>query len=284
MQSNAYKHPRTGILGKLAELIANSRTLAWLRRTVTSRLPFLKLSSEVENVVYLTWLVPVSACEGFIPAGVRLWQRNGLTPFTVLTYRHNHFGPSIFGFFRKLFPSPLQSNWRLYLEQAPAGATPVRTVLFLKNIMNSLVYTLGTRVFSDVLPTHLAEKFSHRREGDFIRTEIAPGIGSSPALMCNIRCGGEQPLGTHFTSMFGAWSNAIEFLACQDAAIAHVNHCNGLAFSEIQLPIALSDVLPASPLDGPLECSLLSLLQPVEGPLCFVVPTVPFSVLSERLL
>jgi hypothetical protein len=284
VHTNAYKHPRAGILGRFVELTANSQSLAQLRRALTSRLPFLKLSSDVKSVVYLTWLVPVHLCEDLVPAGVRLWQRDGLTPFTVLTYQHTHFGPSILGSLRRLLPSPLQSNWRLYLEHAPEGASSVRTVLFLKNIMNSVVYSLGTRVFSDALPTHLAAKFVHRREGDHFSSEIVPGTGSSPALVCDIRCSCSQSLGPRFASMFGSWQSAVEFLTCQEAAVSRVENPNCLAFAEIHLPIDLSQVLPAEPLDVPPECSMLPMLQPVEGPLCFVVPNVPFRALSERLL
>jgi hypothetical protein len=177
-KANAYKHPQRGRFGRAVESLANSTTLARMRHAVASRLPFLRLESEVTDVVYLTWLVPLGACDAFLPQGVRLWQKNGLTPFTVLTYRHGHFGPSALGGLRKLFPSPLQSNWRLYLEQAPAGAPPGRTVLFLKNVMNSLVYSLGTRLFSDALPTHLAAGFVHRIDALASQTEIAAGACS----------------------------------------------------------------------------------------------------------
>lgn len=282
--SNVYKHPRASLFGRLVERIANSIRLAKVRRAIASRLPFPKMASDVKDVVYLTWLVPVEACEGLVPAGVRLWQRDGLTPFTVLTYRHTHFGPSMLKLFRRLFPSPLQSNWRLYLDQPSDGVAPVRTVLFLKNIMDSLAYSLATRVLSDALLTHLAARFDHCRTGDIIRTEIAPGEGSSPALMCTVRCGNDRALSPHFASTFGSWSTAVEFLAYQDAAVSHVENLDRLAFAEINLPIDVTEVLSAQPLGAPPTCSMLSLLTPVDGPMCFVVPSVRFQALSERLL
>lgn len=282
--ANAYRHPHRGLFGRLVERLANSATLARMRYAVMSRLPFLKLESEVENVVYLTWLVPVSDCDCFVPKGVRLWQKNGLTPFTVLTYRHGHFGPSALGRLRKLFPSPLQSNWRLYLEPASPGAPPVRTVLFLKNVMNSLMYALGTRLFSDALPTHLAAQFVHRRGGLATHTDIAAGAGSAPSLSCRLRLGCMPTLTADFTSMFGSWTDAVEFLSCQDGAVAQVDRVDRLAFAEIELPIDLASVIPAEPVDGVPSCSLHGVLRPVGGPLCFVVPRVRFRAVSERLL
>jgi hypothetical protein len=249
-----------------------------------SRLPFLKLESDVTNVVYLTWLVPASLCEIFVPSGISLWQRDGLTPFTVLTYQHGHFGPAVLRSLRRVFPSPLQSNWRLYIDQAPEGAPPVRTVLFLKNVMNSVAYSLSTRVFSDALPTHLAEEFVHRGQGDMFCTAFTSGSGSSPSLECTVRRSPVQSLSPRFTSMFGSWPNAIEFLACQDAAVAYVERAKRLAFAEIELPIDLSCVFAAEEISGSPKCSMLSDLRPVEGPFCFVIPSVRFRALSERLL
>lgn len=284
MRTNRYKHPRLGIGGKLVESIVNSETLARLRRTVLLHLPFLKLSSDVKDVVYLTWLVPVHLCEDFVPRGVKLWQRNGLTPFTVLSYQHTHFGPSFLGPIRRLFPSPLQSNWRLYLDRVPEGVKPVRTVLFLKNIISSLPYLMATRIFSDALPTHLPAKFVHCRNDDLVRTEIIPGWGSSPALSAVVRCTQNESLDTQFASLFGSWAAAVEFLVHQEAAIARVENADSLAFAEIRLPIDMSQVLPVEPIGEQPMCSILPALKPVSGPFCFLVKSVPFQALSERLI
>ena len=199
-------------------------------------------------------------------------------------YRHPQRG--MFGRIVELLANSatLQSNWRLYLEQAPPGAPPVRTVLFLKNVMNSLVYSLGTRLFSDALPSHLAAGFVHRRDGLATHTEIAAGAGSAPSLSCSLRLGCTPTLSMDFTSMFGSWADAVEFLSCQDAAVAQVDRVDRLAFAEIELPIDLAAVIPAEPSDGLPTCSLHGVLRPVGGPLCFVVPRVRFRAVSERLL
>lgn len=250
-----------------------------------SRIPFLKLSSDVRDVVYLTWLVPVQAAEAFVPKGVSLWQRNGLTPFTVLSYQHVHFGPSVMGFARQSFPSPRQSNWRLYLDTSPDSAGAARTVWFLKNIISSFTYAAATRLFSDALPTHLPEKFVHRRHLDQIHTEIQPGDGSSPALSASVRVGGDRSLNEAFSSVFESWNEAVSFLACQDAAVAITEDTGQLAYAEIRLPIEVSNVLPASLCQAAsMTCSLLPELQPVSDPFCFVVERVRFEAISERLL
>ena len=152
--------PRAGWSGRLLSWLLNCRALLRLRRRLLSHLPFPTLRSDVRDVVYLNWLVDVSKVAHLVPAGLRLWQHNGLTPLTVLTYRHGDFGPEAAGPMRWLFGSPLQSNWRLYLqddEGIPAS------VLFLSNIVDSTLYAAGARL-SDALPTHLAaESRSPRR-------------------------------------------------------------------------------------------------------------------------
>lgn len=285
--SNTYQHPRPGPGGRLLQAIVNAPRIARWRRALMSRLPFMRLASDVSDVVYLTWLVPVTACAHLVPPGVRLWQREGLTPFTALTYRHAHFGPSLAGPLRWLFPSPLQSNWRLYLADAPKGVAPVRTVLFLKNVMDSVVYTFATRMFSDALRTHLAARFVHVREGDLLRTDIQPGEGSAPALSSTVRRAGERVLPPGFGTAFDSWRAAVEFLACQDAAVAPVDLDAGrdaLAFAEIRLPIDVPAVLPAQVVGEPPRCAALAELPPVHGPFCFVVTRVPFQVVSERVI
>jgi len=157
--TNNYIHPTPGLPGRLLARLANSRRIAAARRAVFSRLPFLTLESDVRDVVYLTWMMDAATAQAMVPAGVRLWQRNGLTPFSILTYRHGHFGPALAGPARRLLPSPLQSNWRFYLEEPGK-------VYFVRNVMDRALHALGTRIFSDILPTHLPERFVHAREGE----------------------------------------------------------------------------------------------------------------------
>lgn len=282
--ANRYRHPHTGLFGRCLERALNSTRWARVRRAVLSRLPFLQLRSDVRDVVYLTWLLPVERCAALVPAGLTLWQRNGLTPFTVLTYRHRHFGPTLLGPLRRCCPSPLQSNWRLYLEQPPSDAAPVRTVLFVKNIMSSLMYAAATRLCSDALPTHLAAQFHHQFDGTCYHTSISPGDGSAPRLQATVQAVGDKHLPEPFAAVFGGWEQAVAFLACQDAAVAEVAGVAQLAFAEIHLPIDLAQVLPAVVHGAAPECPLLQEWQPVSGPWCFVVPAVRFTAISERLV
>ena len=247
-----------------------------------ARLPFLTLHSDVRDVVYVSWLVDAAAAQKLVPAGVALWQRDGKTPFTVLTYRHGHFGPALPGPLRRLLPSPLQSNWRLYLDHTPPGAPSVPCVYFLKNIMDSLPHALGTRLFSDILPTHLAAGMTLEVGATQAHCGIASGTGSAPALEVQADITAEHDLDADWQTLFGSWHAAVAFLACQDAAIAHVPRNGKLVFGEIELPVDVDQVQALTA--GRADCGLLGQLPPVSRPFAFLVPEVAFKALSERLL
>ncbi|MCA6215890.1 DUF2071 domain-containing protein [Ideonella sp. B7] len=283
MPPSPYRHPRRSLAAPLIEWVANAPRFARWRRRVLSRLPFLPLRSDVVDIVYLTWLVPVAHVRSHVPDGVDLWQRDGLTPFTILTYRHRHFGPALLGPLRKLFASPLQSNWRLYLREAPAGAPGGRTVLFTHNALSNLLYVLGARSMSDALPADLPARFVHQKTDDgTYTTDIAPGVGSAPALSACVRRSRSTDLPPAFARLFAGWREAVAFLALQDAAVVSVPGTPRLAHAEIDLPIPMDEVLCAQGVQ--VDCPLVDAWHPVGPPLCFVVPRVSFRVWSERLL
>jgi hypothetical protein len=95
---NRFVSPATGLIGAFQNGIARAAWLRRFRRAVMRHLPFLRLASDVHDVVYFNWLVPVSAVHGLIPPGIEIEERGGFTVLTVLTYRHGHFArPSLTG-------------------------------------------------------------------------------------------------------------------------------------------------------------------------------------------
>lgn len=276
LHSNIYRHPSAGLTGRVVAWLVNSRRLAALRHAVMSRIGFLKMESDVTDVVYLTWLVDARAAQAFVDPGVRLWERDGKTLFTALTYKHGHFGPAFLGRLRGIFPSPMQSNWRLYLDDSGS-------VYFLKNIMSSLPYVFGTRMFSDIMQTHLAAKFKHDGGGQRFELDIQSGGGSSPALSCKTSAAKAKALTPPFRAVFDSWDAAVAYIACQDKAIARAERFERTVISEISLPIDVRQVLPLDVPEDSASCPLLAQFPSAEGPFAFVVPRVKFRVLSEVL-
>jgi hypothetical protein len=288
--NHLYTHPYQGSFGNGLAKLLNSRHFASYRRALMSRLPFMTLDSDVVDVVYMTWLVDEALAAPFAPPGARLWSHQGRTPLTVLTYRHGHFGPRWMGPLRRWMPSPLQSNWRLYLAEPLADAPPIPTVAFVYNVMDSLAHVAGTRLFSDALPSHLPASFDFRVTPDEAIVNIAPGDGSAPRLAARaVRAGeGDAVLSPPWSGMFNGWSDAVVRLASQDAAVVEVPTAEGApgraALATIDLPVDVASVEPLLLDTHTLDCPLLQRLDADPEALCFLLPSVRFSALSERLL
>jgi hypothetical protein len=281
-----YRHPHAGVPGRLIETVLGWSWWPRLRRAVLSRLPFVTLASDVRDVVYLNWLVDVARIAHLVPPGLRVWQREGRTVLTVLSYRHGGFGPAFAGPGRRWFGSPRQSNWRLYLvddDRTGAAAAAPASVLFLGNSMDSALYTLGARLFSDALPTHLAASFVHEHRDGRYRTEIEPGCGSASALRYQACRDTTGTLPPGFAPLFAGVREAIRVLALQDRAVARCADGAGLAEAGIDLPVPIEEAQPLQLVAGSLHAPDLAPILADAPVFCFAVPRVPFRVLWERL-
>ena len=281
MTSNRYVHAKPGVAAQLIECLANSQTLAGVRRSIMGRLPFLKLSSDVTDVVYATWLVDAKRVQRLAPNKAVLWQEDGLTPLTILTYRHGHFGPQALGRFRKVFPSPLQSNWRLYLKQPLRDCPDVPTVVFLKNVLDSALYAVGSRVFSDALPSHWAA-MALDTAASALTVDIDPGQGSAPALRLELTPGAGKVLPVPFTPLAQSWEDFVQRIAPQDAAVVDLPDIHRIALARIALPADLATVEPL--VLRTCTCPWLMELGALPEAVCFKLPSVAFTALSERLI
>lgn len=200
---------------------------------------------------------------------------------TVLTYRHGHFRPSIFNPLKRLFPSPLQSNWRLYLSPENPQ-TREQSVLFLKNIMSSPVFTLATRLASDAMLTHLPRNFKHGVTGDEYFTNIVPGNGSSPDLQSTCSKTPKFELPKALISKFGSKEKLLKYLCQQDYAFTEADDINGICKSQIDLSIDINQVIPLKVND--FKSNWLADITDGSQPFAFAIPAVHFSVLNETIV
>jgi hypothetical protein len=275
-------------MGKALGSLLNSSSLAAFRRAVMSRMPFPILDSNVANVVYATWLVDADIAAAYAPAGAKLWVREGRTPLTILSYRHGHFGPRLVGPLRRLMPSPLQSNWRLYLSEPLPGAPDLPTVAFVHNAMDSLAHVIGTRLFSDALPSHWPARFELSVSDNIARVDIEPGSGSAQRLAMTLRRHGRPDLPQAWKGFFDNWRQAVAELASQEAAVVEVampmKSPPRTALARINLPVDVDLVEPLQLDAAGLDCPLLDAMNADSDALCFLLPQVDFSALSEALL
>lgn len=277
--------------GRIAGLV--SRALAplavWdgvrdLMRVMLRPLPFLHMVSDVRDVVYLSWLVPVERVRHLVDERLQLDVRDDLTAVSILTYRHGHFGLRIMGPARRLTPSPVQSNWRLYL-QPPSGEQSSEGIAFFANAIDNPLYCLGARLMADGLPVHLLSSARHERDGDTVRTELAPGDGSAPDLHTVVReveAGETDAYGLPpaFAERFADWHAAVDYLVRQERG-ERIHEAVGLrSVSAISIPIDPAQARPAV-LEQLKSETLVELTADCDG-LAFVVPEVKFSALGER--
>lgn len=129
-----WRYPSSTAWARALDWVANSRFL----RLLGEYLPALVMDSDISDVVYVNYLLPASMLSPLATPPLKLQRlgRDGsLAMFTFLTYRHGHFGPRCFGPLRRLWPSPIQSNWRIYVE-GPDGDK--RGVQFVTTAITSL--------------------------------------------------------------------------------------------------------------------------------------------------
>jgi hypothetical protein len=235
------------------------------------------MRSDIEDVVYLNWLVPHERVERWLPAPFKLARFGGLTPVSILSYSHRHFGPTILGPLRRLLPSPKQSNWRLYLARA-SGDTPA--IYFLKTALGSAAHVAGARLVSNGLPAHLPEKLQHWREGSRVCTQMSPGDGSAPDLNAVVVETDRRQLPSAFGEHFESWEDAAAYLIEQGSARFTMPRYGEVLDSRIDIPIDVSSVRPCE-----VETCDSSWLRDVVGdavPFAFVVPEVAFRAFGDR--
>jgi hypothetical protein len=280
---NAFLAPVGGALGAALTALGNWQGLFRVRRAIFTRLPFLTLASDVRDVIYLNWVVPMEKVRALVPPGVELLEVDGQTVLTALSYRHGHFAPRLAGPLRMLYPSPRQSNWRLYISRLGGDQTVKGAVLFIKNIFGDPLYTLGTRVFSDVLPSHWARTFEHRTTADGWVLHIDGGKGSAPALACEVARTEKRELPAVFRPFFTDWQAAANYLCLQELAVGEVAGESELAHSGFALPIDVATVIPLQAMSVEVG-EFLADCGAGQAPFCFAVPAVHFTVQWEKLV
>jgi len=280
-QSAIYRHPFDNVFARMLPRLLHAPRWTRLRRALSRRWPMPALASDVRDVIYASWWVDVRHAPS-PPPGHHYVVHAGRTPYTILSYRHGHFGPALAGPLRALMPSPQQSNWRWYLrrDDDPDG-TPV--VLFDRNVMDQLAFVAGARAFSDAMQPHLSVRFAHVLEANGGgHTLIEAGHGSAPALRLQWQVAAGWDDAT-WSAAFGGHDALLRFLTCQDEAIART--CDGhWASTRIDLPVELTHLRPLH-LQGTLQCPRLQAMGvALPDGLAFHLPRVPFRVVSERLL
>ncbi len=262
-----FSWPKSGLMGRLAEQLA-APGLRDLIRYCTPPMP--ELHSDITEVVYLNWRVPTSRVQGLLPSPLRIDEQDGHTWLSILTYRHGHFGPRFLGPLRKLMPSPIQSNWRLYVQPSREA------IYFFKTSVHSAALALGSRLGSDGLPSHFPLSMKHDRASDQIVSGIEPGASGAPDMLAWVFVTEERTLAEGIP---GTWRAQVDYLVHNNGARSMLAAEGQPLQSYIDIPIDIETIEPAI-----LQEFRSDFLDPFvkDCPcLAFVVPKVKLRALGE---
>jgi hypothetical protein len=272
-----WKYPGEGVLAKARDLVANSHFV----RAAFRCCPGFAMASDITDVIYVNYLVEAETLARLVPEPLRV-QRLGpggrYAMFSVLTYRHGHFGPRVFGPLRSLWPSPVQSNWRVYVFDPGTGKAGVH---FLTTAITSFPHALAARLLSEGVPMHVPARAEVKRlpDGAF-EVLVDPGGGSAPDVSAELRRGGRGVLPGPWEECFGSWEEVLGYCMPQDRALSVRPGDEGCVVrQEIDLGIRLEE---CEPLVGRVTSGAARAIVGDAEPLCFHVPAVRFLYRGEE--
>lgn len=270
-----WRHPGRR-LGWLLDVVGNSR----VARTLCEFAPVVAMRSNIRDVLYINYIVEAERVKWLVPPGLEL-QRLGpddcYALVTFLSFRHGHFGPRLLGPLRKLLPSPVQTNWRVYVYDPRTGK---RGVYFFSNAISSTLYALGARLFAEGMPMHALERGERHTEGDgCFHLHLDPGNGSAPDAEAILCLRGEQPTSGPWSVCFENYAAMLAYCVPQDRALSVQPWYSRVTRQEITLGIPLE---ACEPLEGDVCSRAAQALVGDAAPFCFRVANVYFRFEREE--
>lgn len=263
-----WRHPRNDLFGQIFNVIAASR----LARAYAEWVPPVAFMSNITNVIYANYLVEAETLLALVPPGLEL-QRLGpdgkYALFTHLTYQHGHFGPQLLGPFRRFMPSPVQSNWRIYVHDA---RTSRDGIYFVTTAINMTMPALLARLLSEGIPMHVVARGAviAKPDGAF-EVILTPGPGSAPDLALSGRLTSQPALTGSWGACFDTFHDLLAYCVPQDRAMSSQPWYRRITRQEIELGIPLES---CEPLTASVESRAATAIVGNAEPICFRVANV----------
>jgi hypothetical protein len=263
------------VFARSIDLVANSRLLGALLEP----LPEFAMLSDIRDVVYVNYLVTAERLLPYVPRGLEL-QRLGpdgrYALFTFLTFRHGHFGFRMMGPFRKLMPSPMQTNWRIHVRDPNRGTLGI---YFVTNAVTATAPALGARLFSEGMPMHVLHDASVQRADDgTVRVRLDPGAGSAPDAEATFRPCAEPRLDGAWRECWPDFRAFLAYCVPQDRAMSSQPLRERISRQEIHLGIPLD---ACEPLEGEVHSRAAEAIVGDAKPVAFRVDAVQFRFVVE---
>jgi len=262
-------------VARAVNYLANSH----FARSLAEWIPTPTLVSDIRDVVYVNYLVPAERVEDLVPPELELQRvgpRRNYAVLTFLTYRHGHFGPGLLGPLRRHLPSPVQSNWRIYVFDPQTGK---RGVYFITTAIDSTVHALAGRMLSEGVPMHVPRRADLARDASgTVHLSIDPGDGTAPDVKATLKPSLEQSLPPEWAEYFVDFHGFLEYCVPQDRALSYQPWYNRVTRQEIELGIPLAN---CRRMEGRVESKAAERIAGDAQPLCFYVPSVTFRFAGE---
>lgn len=267
-----FRHPRTDLIGRALTMLGNSRLLRYVGEFVPSTI----LVSDIEEVIYINYLVDADILEELVPKGLQL-QRLGPNKkhalFSILTYRHGNFGPRFLGGMRKVLASPVQSNWRIHVRDRDG----VEGIYFVETVVNDTLVSFGGRFLAEGVPMHVASNaVVTTSNGNEFLVELKPGLGSAPDLTAKLKTCEKPQFSDAWLDCFGDFDSFLAYCVPQDRAMSTQSWYMQSTKQEINLGIPLNSCQPVS--GEVVSDSVIRLIGNSSRPVCFRVPNVNFAL------
>lgn len=278
-----FKFFKKSIFGKILDVVLNSLSF-WKFKTILFKpFTYLHLRSDIKDVIYLNWLIPFERIQHLIPNHTRIEKHGDKVVLTCLSYKHQKFAPLLLGPFREIFGSPYQSNWRLYLEYPNKDDRQAEgVILFIKNILSSLHYTIGSRLMSNILQAQCSKEFEMTKKGKIGSVNIVAGEANFPDLIFKYIDKSDWKMDDEFTKAFHTPAHFVHQICYQEYAVTALpvkeKLCKGrikLEFNEDEiLPIELMELEEGEFSNWVRDCEFVG----------FKIPKVKFTTRVERVI
>jgi hypothetical protein len=275
-----WRAPVPSPVGWVLDLVANSRFV----RAFGELVPVVAFLSDIRDVIYVNYIVAAERVERLVPAGLEL-QRLGpddrYALLSFLTYRHGHFGPRCFGPVRHLMPSPLQTNWRIYVRDP---RTSREGVYFLTTATDNVLVALGARLLAEAMPMHLLRRTDVRPgPDDTYHLWLDAGSGTAPIAEALLQRAEGTPSDGPWRVSFASYRDLLAYCVPQDRALSVQPWYRRVTRQEIELGIPLE---ACEPLAGAVHSPTARALVGGAEPISFRVSRVRFRLnreLHERI-
>ncbi len=278
---NPFRYPRKSLTGNLLNKLLNNIFFIKLKRVLFYAFSKTTLTSNVTNVVYLNWLIPFEKIEHLVPPHVQLKIYGEQVLFTILTYKHGKFGPAFLKPFKKIMGSPLQSNWRFYIENNNDFGMQEPAIFFIRNCIDDRAYAIGSRVCSNILLTDLPNTFEHRLEKDCYTTHIQPGLSNAPDLFVRVKHTDAAAVPEKFKTLFPDTQALIRLLCEQEFAVAAQPDKDVYAVAQIKLVFDVQTIQLLEVLEY--KSTWLDAVVGDSPCFAFVIPELHFTSLKDTL-